>query len=148
MVLEPLCCPHCHTTEVINNGKRSEGQQRYRGRNAECARTSFMPDDPYRGHIPAVKQQVSEMAMNGNGSRDTARVLHMSPTTVIEELKKHRHLEPVNRRALDHHPGLPPAIMIVPVEAEMDEMWSFVQSKRQQRWLWHAMDHHSGEVLA
>ncbi|PZU96583.1 MAG: hypothetical protein DCF32_21615, partial [Leptolyngbya sp.] len=20
----------------------------------------------------------------------------------------------------------------------MDEMWSFVQSKRQQRWLWHA----------
>ena len=34
------------------------------------------------------------------------------------------------------------------VEAEIDEMWSFVQSKRQQRWLWHAIDHHSGEILA
>ena len=33
-------------------------------------------------------------------------------------------------------------------EAEMDEMWSFVQSKRQQRWLWHAIDHASGKVLA
>ena len=30
----------------------------------------------------------------------------------------------------------------------MDEMWSFVGSKRQQRWLWHAMDHHTGQVFA
>ena len=34
------------------------------------------------------------------------------------------------------------------VEAELDEMWSFVQSKKQERWLWHALDHDTGEVLA
>jgi len=33
-------------------------------------------------------------------------------------------------------------------EAEMDQMWSFVQSKRQQRWLWHAIDHRRGAVVA
>jgi insertion element IS1 protein InsB len=33
-------------------------------------------------------------------------------------------------------------------EAEMDEMWSFVSNKKQQRWLWHAIDHASGKVLA
>jgi insertion element IS1 protein InsB len=33
-------------------------------------------------------------------------------------------------------------------EAEMDEMWSFVGHKGQQRWLWHAIDHQSGTVLA
>lgn len=39
--------------------------------------------------------------------------------------------------------------MVVRVaKAEMDEMWSFVQSKRQQRWLWHAIDHQTGVVLA
>ena len=27
-------------------------------------------------------------------------------------------------------------------------MWSFVQSKQQQRWLWHAIDHASGKILA
>jgi insertion element IS1 protein InsB len=32
--------------------------------------------------------------------------------------------------------------------AEMDEMWSFVLSKQQQRWLWHAIDHNTGKVLA
>jgi insertion element IS1 protein InsB len=35
-----------------------------------------------------------------------------------------------------------------PVEAEVDEMWSFVQSKAQQRWLWWAINHETGEVLA
>jgi insertion element IS1 protein InsB len=33
-------------------------------------------------------------------------------------------------------------------EAEMDEMWSFVGDKEHQRWLWHAIDHHSGAILA
>ena len=33
-------------------------------------------------------------------------------------------------------------------EAELDEMWSFVRSKQQQRWLWHAIDHESGRILA
>lgn len=33
-------------------------------------------------------------------------------------------------------------------EAEMDEMWSFVGKKKQERWLWHAIDPESGKVLA
>jgi len=33
-------------------------------------------------------------------------------------------------------------------EAELDEMWRFVGNKSHQRWLWHAIDHHTGEVLA
>jgi insertion element IS1 protein InsB len=32
--------------------------------------------------------------------------------------------------------------------SELDEMWSYVRSKANQRWLWHALDHHSGTVLA
>ena len=33
-------------------------------------------------------------------------------------------------------------------ESELDEMWSFVESKSNQRWLWHAIDHKTGNVLA
>lgn len=32
--------------------------------------------------------------------------------------------------------------------AEVDERWSFVQSQARQRWLWHAIDHLTGVVLA
>lgn len=33
-------------------------------------------------------------------------------------------------------------------EAEVDELWSFVKRKKEPRWLWHAIDHRSGKVLA
>jgi insertion element IS1 protein InsB len=33
-------------------------------------------------------------------------------------------------------------------EAEVDEMWSYVGKKTHQRWLWHAIDHRTGVVLA
>jgi insertion element IS1 protein InsB len=32
--------------------------------------------------------------------------------------------------------------------SELDEMWSYVRSKANPRWLWHAIDHHTGKVLA
>jgi insertion element IS1 protein InsB len=31
---------------------------------------------------------------------------------------------------------------------ELDEMWSFVGAKATERWLWHAIDHRTGRVLA
>ena len=33
-------------------------------------------------------------------------------------------------------------------EAELDELWSFVGSKQNQRWLWVAIDHNTRVVLA
>ncbi len=33
-------------------------------------------------------------------------------------------------------------------ESELDEMWSFVSSKSNPRWLWHAIDRRTGQVLA
>jgi insertion element IS1 protein InsB len=32
--------------------------------------------------------------------------------------------------------------------SELDEMWSYVGKKAAPRWLWHAIDHRSGKVLA
>ncbi len=33
-------------------------------------------------------------------------------------------------------------------ETELDQMWSFVGSKKNPRWLWQAIDHATGQVLA
>jgi insertion element IS1 protein InsB len=38
--------------------------------------------------------------------------------------------------------------MPLELEAELDEMWSFVGNKANQRWLWHAIERQSGKVLA
>jgi insertion element IS1 protein InsB len=34
------------------------------------------------------------------------------------------------------------------LSSELDEMWSYVARKTNPRWLWHAIDHHTGKVVA
>ncbi|MBD3886830.1 IS1 family transposase [Phormidium tenue FACHB-886] len=88
MVLEPVLCPDCGSDDVVKHGRSEAGKQRYKCRNSECRRSTFIQAYGYRGYLPEVKQQIADMALNGSGIRDTARVLRTSPTTVIEELKK------------------------------------------------------------
>jgi transposase-like protein len=88
MVLEPVLCPDCGSDDVVKHGRSGAGKQRYKCRNPECNRSPFIRDYAYRGYLPDVKQQIADMAVNGSGIRDTARVLRISPTTVIEALKK------------------------------------------------------------
>ena len=45
--------------------------------------------------------------------------------------------------------GSPPAVEVHKAqEAELDEMWSFVGRKKQTRWLWEALDHQTGRIMA
>jgi transposase-like protein len=88
MRVEPVCCPHCEGVEVVAYGKTTAGKQRFRCQNAQCEKQTFLRAYSYSGCLPAVKRQIVEMTLNGSGVRDIARVLQISPTTVIEELKK------------------------------------------------------------
>jgi insertion element IS1 protein InsB len=88
MVLEPVVCPTCSSDNVVKHGQSGEGKQRYKCRNSECSRCTFIRAYAYRGYLPEVKQQIGDMAVNGSGVRDTARVLKISRTTVTETLKK------------------------------------------------------------
>ena len=88
MATIPVQCPHCHSTEVIKAGKQAPGAQRYQCQNGQCARRIFLLQYQDRGRVPEVRRQIVDMALNGSGVRDTARVLRISPTTVIAILKK------------------------------------------------------------
>jgi len=88
MSLQVLHCPHCQGTNSIRHGTTRQGKQRYRCQENACKGRTFLLDDTYAGHAAGVKQQIIAMAMNASGMRDTARVLHVRPTTVIKELKK------------------------------------------------------------
>src|SRR5262250_182669 len=88
MLSVPVHCPHCHSSEVIKAGKQANGTQRYQCQNGRCARRILLLQYQDRGRVPEVRRQVVDMALNGSGIRDTARVLRISPTTVIAVLKK------------------------------------------------------------
>ena len=91
MITHVLHCPYCQGTDIVRHGTSPEGKQRYRCRGCPERGRTFLLEYAYAGQSPEVKQQIVDMALNASGIRDTARVLHVSPTTVIKELKK-RHL--------------------------------------------------------
>ena len=88
MVYVPGQCLHCQSTEVIKAGKQANGAQRSRCQNDRCERRIFLLQYQDRGRAPAIRRQVVALALNGSGIRATARVLRISPTTVIAVLKK------------------------------------------------------------
>src|SRR5713101_8417663 len=150
MTFVTVHCPHCDSEQIVKRGKTRRGTQRYLCQNTACITGSFLLDYRNRGCLPEVKQQIVDMSLNASGVRDTARSLHISPTTVLSELKKKEEvLEAVNTAVLR---TLNPETVAVDSaqagEAEMDEMWSFVGNKGNPRWLWHAIDHYTGAVLA
>lgn len=86
-----LHCPYCHRIDIVHHGTTPQGKQRYRCRQCPEYSRTFLLDYSYAGQSQHIKAQIVDMALNASGIRDTARVLHVSPTTVIKELKK-RHL--------------------------------------------------------
>lgn len=81
---------------------------------------------------------------HGTGIRDTPHNNHQ------QVKKKKGDVQQVNWAYLKAHRD-PTKIRFYAVkveEAEADEMWSYVQKKDNVVWLWHGIDHKTGEILA
>ncbi len=83
-------CPQCRGDDVIKFGTNISGKQRYKCKNSECQKNTFLLEYSRNGDLPEVKKKIIEMALNGKGIRDTARVLGISMNTVMSELKKRK----------------------------------------------------------
>ncbi|HEV8524750.1 MAG TPA: IS1 family transposase [Terriglobales bacterium] len=143
-------CPHCQSDQIVKRGKTTRGTQRYLCQNTLGTKGSFLLDSGNRGCLPAVKHTINNMRLNASGVRETPRSLPICPNTVLRALKKKATvLESVNTALLRTlHPAEVAWDMERAGEAEVDAMWSFVGNKGNPRWLWHAIDHHTGKVFA
>ncbi|WP_153301443.1 IS1-like element transposase [Endozoicomonas arenosclerae] len=85
MAVIQVACIHCQKTDnVVKNGKAYTGHQRYLCRNCNKC---FQLEYRYNANQPGTHERIIDMAMNGSGVRDTARVLRISPNTVVAHLK-------------------------------------------------------------
>lgn len=126
-------CPRCGSRHSKKNGTTAQGKQRYRCK--ACGKQFlFCLDYTYRAYNPLYREMIVPMTLNGSGVRDTARVLHISPTTVLTVLRQAASAIP--------EPRVPPRILAL----EIDEQWSFVQNKKQQYWLWYGLNRHTGHI--
>ena len=81
-------CPQCEREQVVKAGKSGTGKQRYLCHHTACAVKSFVFPYSYKGAHPALQAQMVDMALNGSGIRDTARVLKVNRHTVMAQIKK------------------------------------------------------------
>ena len=88
MAVIAVRCPYCDRDKIVRRGKTNNGKQRYLCQNEACSQRTFILDYTNRGYLPSVKRQIIDLALNGSGIRDTARVLRISTDTVLSELKK------------------------------------------------------------
>ena len=83
-VLKAIHGPSCECTDGVKYGQTSDGKQRFHCRNPLCTRQTFLIKYVYKGRLPEIKEPIVDRTMHGSGVRDIARVLPMSPTTVME----------------------------------------------------------------
>ena len=140
-------CPRCKKTHpVICNGHTKQRKQRYRcdPKKDGCGK-SFLQDYSNTGCLPEIKRKVIDMVLNGSGISDISRVLNISKTTVIETIKS----KAINIRKINFDKVIDLSkITMLELSVELDEQWSWVQNKGNQRWLWAALDSESGEIIA
>ena len=83
-------CPRCQSAQVYRHGQNPKGHDRFRCR--DCLRV-FQLIYAYEARKPGIQAQITDMAFNGAGVRDTARTLKIGINTVIRTLKNSRQSE-------------------------------------------------------
>ena len=88
MAFIPVLYPYCQSDKVGKNGRHPNGKQRFICKNADCPHKTFVLDYTYKANDPKVKEKIFEHAVNGTGTRATARLLGINKDTVTNVLKK------------------------------------------------------------
>jgi IS1 family transposase/transposase-like protein len=141
---QDIKCPHCDSSNLQKNGHSENGTQRWR---CNFCGKSFQFSYRYNARKPGVKKQITELTLNSSWVRDIGRILGINPNTVVAELKKTPHTTPYVIDMIEHQ-QLKRLEVEIYYTAEMDEFWSFVGKKSNQRWTWYAIDKASGIILA
>lgn len=113
-------CPHCEATEEQTAyGRTARGSQRYKCR--ACARV-YTPEPLPLGYGDDVKREAVRLYLEGTNFRRIGRVLGVNHQSVINWVNA-------------YHASLPAAEHPVasPETLEMDELFTFVGSKKRRR---------------
>ena len=172
MAIIKVKCPYCGSEDVIEFGRSRSGKKRYECKNSDCEHRTFQSDYAYKARTPGMHDTIVNMAMNGSGTRDTARVLGIDKDTVTRHLRKlHDSVQFVNTSYLDRMKNQTIDVIITnPLEdqsgnddgedpgmtwvggvgpgAEMDGQWSWIHDKHHQCRLWWAVDHATNTPFA
>lgn len=129
-------CPRCGSEQIVKNGHDYKGAQKYACK--QCGRYGTL--QAQRGYEQAQRDQAKRGLLERLSLRGLERLLGISRHTLSRWLT-----ELVQQ--------LPPLVDTL-TEAqwddvlELDEIWSFVQRKDNQRWIWVALCRRTRQIVA
>ena len=117
----------------MRNGKKTYKAQNYLCK--DCGRQFIADSDrTYKGTIAWFLGTIKRALVRGCGIRDVAVILEVSIGKVLKTLvESHYDIKPKQK----HYTRL-----------EVDELWTFVGSKANRKWLIYTYDRDSGEIVA
>jgi IS1 family transposase/transposase-like protein len=130
---QKITCQHCSSFNLKKNGKTGNKKQKYQCK--DCRR-QFITNYSYQGCRSFIRSLIVPMTLNSSGIRDISRVLSISTQTVLK----------VIHQAARQVPALHPPAKARTIE--LDEFWSFVQNKSNQRWTWLGLTSSTGRIGA
>jgi IS1 family transposase len=128
---QSLSCPYCFGTKVIKNGRKKSGAQNYR---CQVCGKQFQDEYLYWGAEQKNKDLISRMLVKGSGIRDIANILTISTGCVLRVLLSYTNVE-LKPRHQSYH------------QVQVDELYSFVQSKKKKVWILYAYCAQTKEIL-
>lgn len=129
-------CGQCESRKLVRNGHDYKGSQKYHCK--DCGRYGTLKAQS--GYDVSTQAQVKRGVLERVSLRGLERVFSLSRRTIQRWLAKWM-------------AAIPPLhTSLLPAEREdvleLDELWSFVGSKQQERWLWLALCRRTRQVVA
>lgn len=129
-------CPDCGSANLVKNGKDYQGDQKFRCN--DCGRCGTL--DTTGRYTPERQAEILRAYQERSSMRGIQRTFGVARTTLARWLKQAAATQPEVAETLD-------AVRDDDV-LELDEVWSFVTSKDNQRWVWIALCRRTRQVVA
>ena len=139
--MHKLRCPQCGLSHIKRNGLTHYEKQNYRCK--DCDR-QFVEDSQHINE--EVKDLIKVLLLERLSLRGICRVTGVSLTWLLDFIAEFYAESPddLNVKVCQAR-GV---VQLLRLEAEADEMWSFVISKRNKQWIWIALDVTTKQVIA
>ena len=133
---------------VNRPGTRKNGHTRHGKQNHQCKACGhqFTADALDRSIASAQRRQIEHLLRERLSLRGICRTVGVSLTWLLHFMVERFTACPDHLYA--QAPSQPTAVVMSRLEAEADEMWSFVQKKANKQWVWIAMDATTRQIIA
>ena len=124
-------CKYCGGT-CVKDGTQSNGRQRYKCKSCHRKQQALYS---YNAYQKGINDEIVALTKEGVGIRSTARILNISPTTLLSRIVQ-----------IAHTISRPPVIN--QSTYKVDEIKSFIRRKSEHIWIAYVLDRKSKQVVS